>query len=131
MEANQRNRNQIPWEQEIWDRIDTAVHDECKRTKIAAKFLPIHVASPKELTIPSDTVIVGNGRGNQKLSVDEVAINPLLELVVEFKLTVQQVEREAALGTAVTLATRAANLISQAEDIAIFQFLFWITTIYI
>ncbi|MGD1808191.1 encapsulin [Dapis sp. BLCC M126] len=121
METNQRNRNQIPWEQEIWDRIDTAVHDECKRTKIAAKFLPIHVTSSNELTIPSDTVIVSNGRGDQKLSVDEVAINPLLELVVEFKLTVQQVEREAELGTAVTLATRAANLISQAEDIAIFQ----------
>jgi|GEM_PF-1662356 len=121
MDINQRNRNQLPWDEEIWNKLDRAVHDECKRTKIAAKFLPIHVPpSPNQLTIPSDTVIV-DGRGDQKLSVDEVAINPLLELVVEFKLTVQQVEREAELGTAVTLATRAANLISQGEDIAIFQ----------
>lgn len=122
MDMNQRNRNQIPWDEEIWNRIDRAVHDECKRTKIAAKFLPIHVpASPNQLTIPSDTVIVGNENEDRKLSVDEVAITPLLELVVEFKLTVQQVEREAELGTAITLATRAANLISQGEDIAIFQ----------
>lgn len=122
MDLNQRNRNQIPWDEEIWNRIDRAVHDECKRTKIAAKFLPIHVPpSPNQLTIPSDTVIVGNQKEDSKLSIDEVAITPLLELVVEFKLTVQQVEREAELGTAVTLATRAANLISQGEDIAIFQ----------
>lgn len=36
MEANQRNRNQIPWEQEIWDRIDTAVHDECDKRSICS-----------------------------------------------------------------------------------------------
>ncbi len=116
-----RNRNQLPWDEAIWNRIDRAVHDECKRTKVAAKFLPYHHASPNELTIPSDTVILSGEPGEQRLAIDEVAINPLIELVVEFKLTVQQVEREAELGTAVTLATRAANLISQAEDIAIFQ----------
>ena len=122
MDINQRNRNQIPWDEEIWNRIDRAVHDECKRTKIAAKFLPIHVPpSANQLTIPSDTVIVSNEKEDRKLSVDEVAITPLLELVVEFRLTVQQVEREAELGTAITLATRSANLISQGEDIAISQ----------
>jgi uncharacterized linocin/CFP29 family protein len=46
---------------------------------------------------------------------------PLIELWVEFTLTPQQVDREEELMTAVTLATRAANLVSQAEDVALFQ----------
>lgn len=118
-----RNRNNLTWGQEIWDRIDRAVYDECKRTKIAAEFLPLHIPpTPNELTIPSDTVIVDDGKeGDGKLAVNEVATTPIIELVTEFKLTVQQAEREAELGTAITLATRAANLLSQGEDIAIFQ----------
>ena len=33
-------RDNVPgWTQEIWARIDEAVHAECARTKIAAKFL--------------------------------------------------------------------------------------------
>ncbi len=57
----------------------------------------------------------------QTLTVNEATIFPLIELVVEFTLTPQQVEREEELMTAVTLATRAANLLKQAEDITIFQ----------
>ncbi len=111
-------RDKLPWSQEIWDRIDQAVHDECKRTKIASKFLPIHgPVDPGTLTIPSDTVVVEE----QTLAVNEAATTPLIELLVEFTLTPQQVEREEELGTALTLATRAANLLSQAEDVVIFQ----------
>lgn len=112
-------RKELPWNDETWNRIDRAVHDECKRTKIASKFLPLYGSvEAGQLTVPSDTVIVGE---NKKLSVDEADTNRLVELVVEFALTRQQLEREAELGTAVTLATRAANLLSQAEDVIIFQ----------
>ncbi len=127
MDINLRNRNQIPWDEEIWNRIDRAVHDECKRTKIATKFLPIYVPpSPNQLTIPSDTVVLSSGispdrQSDQKLMIDEAATTPIIELVTEFKLTVQQAEREAELGTAVTLATRSANLLAQGQDIVIFQ----------
>ena len=115
----QLRRKELPWDDEIWNRIDRAVHDECQRTKIASKFLPMYgpIASG-ELTIPSDKILLSD---EQKLAVDEADTERLLELVVEFTLTRQQVEREAELGTAVTLATRAANLISQAEDVVIFQ----------
>ena len=115
----QLRRKELPWDDEIWNRIDQAVHDECQRTKIASKFLPIYgpIASG-ELTIPSDRIRVS---AEQKLAVDEADTERLLELVVEFTLTRQQIEREAELGTAVTLATRAANLLSQAEDVVIFQ----------
>jgi uncharacterized linocin/CFP29 family protein len=55
------------------------------------------------------------------LSVDETATTPLVEILADFKLTAQQVDREEELMTAVTLATRAANLLAQAEDVLIFQ----------
>ena len=118
MDLNLR-RKELPWDDEIWDRIDRAVHDECKRTKIACKFLPLHGPDNSgKLTVPSDTIMVDE---SNRLQVPEARTDYLLELVVEFVLTRQQVEREEELGTAVTLATRAANLLSQAFDVAIFQ----------
>ncbi len=52
------NRKQFPWSREIWNRTDQAVHDECKRTKIAAKFLPMYSPiSPLGTTVPSDRVV--------------------------------------------------------------------------
>ena len=55
------------------------------------------------------------------MSVDETLTTPLVEIVADFKLTAQQVDREEELMTAVTLAARAANLLAQAEDVLIFQ----------
>lgn len=120
-------RDKLSWSQEIWNRIDQAVHDECERVKIAAKFLPLYgPVAPDTLTVPSDTIVTTppsetmtmNG---QTLNVNEATVFPIIELLVEFILTPQQVEREEELMTAVTLATRAANLLKQAEDIVIFQ----------
>ncbi|WNZ27792.1 hypothetical protein HJG54_33725 [Leptolyngbya sp. NK1-12] len=113
-----KGRCHVPWSDEIWNRIDRAVHDECKRTRVAAKFLPIVPVNHCQLTVPSDTILVGR---QQKLSVREADTVELIELVAEFCLTRQQVECEDDLMTAVTLATRAANLLSQAEDIVLFQ----------
>lgn len=111
-------REKLPWSQEIWDRIDQAVHAECQRTKIARKIIPLNgPVSPGEVTVPSDTIV----RDGETLAVDEAATTPLIELWVEFTLTLQQVEREEDLGAGETLATRAANLLSQAEDVLIFQ----------
>jgi len=111
-------REKLPWSQEVWNRIDQAVHDECERTKIARKFIPLYgPVAPGELIVISDTVV----RDGQTLTVNEAATIPLIELLVEFTLTLQQVDRESELMTAVTLATRAANLLSQAEDVVIFQ----------
>ena len=111
-------RDKLPWSQEIWNRIDQAAHAECQRAKIARKFLPLYgPVSSCELTMPSDTVL----RDGQTLAVDEAATVPLIELQVEFTLTSQQVECEAELMTAVTLATHAANLLAQAEDVVLFQ----------
>src|SRR5262249_26132210 len=60
-------------------------------------------------------------------TVDEGATTRLNEFWVEFSMTPQQIEQETGdpsemgYSTAVTLATRAANILAQAEDLVIFQ----------
>ncbi len=125
MPRMRNNREKLPWSQEIWNRIDQAVHKECQRTKVARQFLPLYgPVAAGQTTVHSDTVVINgnviNGNG-QSLSVDETATTPLVEILADFILTAQQVDREEELMTAVTLATRAANLIAQAEDVLIFQ----------
>ena len=107
------NREKLPWSQEIWNRIDQAVHDECQRTEIARKFLPLYgPVAAGQTTVHSDIIEV-----NEKtLEVDETRTTALVEISVDFKLTAQQVDREEELMTAVTLATRAANEISGVKD---------------
>ncbi|MGH8604024.1 MAG: encapsulin [Gammaproteobacteria bacterium] len=63
-------REKLPWSQEIWDRIDQAVHAECQRTKIGRRVLPLYgPVSPGEVTVPSDTIV----RDGETLVVNEAA----------------------------------------------------------
>jgi uncharacterized linocin/CFP29 family protein len=105
------------WSPELWNRIDQAVSAEAMRTKVGAKFLQHFEVASDTLTVPAETVKTNEST----LVVDESAVTPLIEIWVEFTLTPQQVEREAELMTAVTLATRAANILSEAEDTLLFQ----------
>ncbi len=109
-------REKLPWSDAVWARIDRAVHDEGKRIWIGRRFLPV-VPMVDALTAPADTI----GSQDGLLAVDEAAVTPLIEIWVEFALTKQQVEREAELCTAVTLATRAANVLAQGEDLLLLQ----------
>jgi uncharacterized linocin/CFP29 family protein len=123
MPRMRNNREKLPWSQEIWNRIDQAVHSECQRTKVARRFLPLYgPVAAGQTTVHSDTVVVnGQSIGVQSIGVDETATTPLVETSADIVLTAQQVDREEELMTAVTLATRAANLLAQAEDVLIFQ----------
>src|SRR3712207_5980888 len=112
---NNNGREKLAWPQELWDRIDQAVHQETMRTEVASKFLPLYGPVGPALTVPSDTV-EANG---SSLGVDESATTSIVELLVEFALTPQQVEREMELKTATTLATRAANLLSRGKDVVL------------
>lgn len=112
-------RNKLPWGQELWDRLDMAVHDEMKRILISRRFVPL-VLMPDALTVPADTVTEGEDQDGY-LEVNEAAVTSLIEIWVEFALTKQQVEGEDKLCTAVTLATRAANKLAQGEDLLIYQ----------
>ena len=94
------NREKVPWSQDLWDRIDMAVHDEMHRILIGRRFIPMVTASPETLTVTADTVIVNPGTAEPLnkglLQVNETAISEMLELWGELSLTKQQVEREAS-----------------------------------
>src|SRR3974377_920748 len=108
-------RERLDWSHDIWTGIDEAVHGEFQRTAGAPKFLPLHGPVADALTVPADVIDLDT------MTVNEVAVTPIVELGVEFGLTRQQVGNEAQLSTAITLATRAANFLSQAEDLTLFQ----------
>jgi uncharacterized linocin/CFP29 family protein len=96
------------------------------RTRAAQKFLSIRPVLPRTTSVPFDSISLPTP-ASPTLSVDEGATTRLNEYWVEFSLTPQQVDHETGdlmeLGhsTAVTLATRAANILAQAEDLVIFQ----------
>jgi uncharacterized linocin/CFP29 family protein len=108
-------REALAWSPELWARLDQAVHTEVDRAGVAGKVLPLYSSMPDATTVPADVI------DPRTMSVRDDAVLPLVELSVEFSLTPQQVEREAELGTAVTLASRASNLIAQAEDLLVLQ----------
>ncbi len=174
-------RERVKWSEEVWERIDRAVHHEYHRTRVAARFLPHHRVHPHVTTVPQDQILSTiNGspfslaatlagapqfllqaqvQPNPPLmpNIDEAATTRLIEIWVEFSLTPQQMEQENtfkaghleepeehgeheheaeqhgtehahhshhkhhAYSTAVTLATRAANILSQAQDSILFQ----------
>jgi uncharacterized linocin/CFP29 family protein len=81
-------RQKLGWSQDIWSRIDQTVHDEYQRIKVAAKFIPMYgPILPGEMIVQFDR---GEIHG-QALSVNETAITPIVEIVADFKLTLQQV----------------------------------------
>jgi uncharacterized linocin/CFP29 family protein len=112
------DRTSIGWTNEIWSSIDKAVADEHKLTAVAAQFLSPPVPdSTMNGTVPADTVTSEDG----VLSVDESENRPIVEIAVQFKLRKSQVDSEATMKTAESLATRAANLRARGEDLLIFQ----------
>jgi uncharacterized linocin/CFP29 family protein len=110
-------RAEALWPEEVWNGIEEAVADESRRIKVAAQILPSFRPMVEARTVPSERL----QRGEAGLFIDEAPVTPLQEIWVEFALTRQQVEREAELATARTLARRAANTLAQAEDAIIFQ----------
>ncbi len=114
----QLGRSNLDWSQDTWDSIDKAVHDEMKRIMVARTFMPIFPTTADAKTVPADTIDTSDP---ETLSVQEGDFISIFEIAVGFALTQQQVNTEGDITTAVTLATRAANLLAQAEDILIFQ----------
>jgi uncharacterized linocin/CFP29 family protein len=119
---NDNGRNQVTqWGPDIWNRIDRAVHDEMARVRVGAKFIPLYGPLPPETrTVPSDRVPDPAGQP-LALGVEEGESTSLVELSVDFRLTQSQVDGEDRLGTAIALATRAANALAGDEDRLIFR----------
>src|SRR5919109_462891 len=113
--------DQIDWTKDPFKSVNDAVAAEASRTAVAMKFLPPYGPLPSDHangTVPADTIIVDNKA--KTISVDSTATRPIIEIMVPFTLKQQQYDEEN-LNTAVTAATRAANLLAQAKDLICFQ----------
>src|SRR2546428_10215391 len=88
--STNNGRDKVHWSQEVWDRIDMAVHEEALRIRVAAKFLPLHLVPPKTMTVPADLVIIPTttprttAGTTQTLTTDEGAATRLIEISDEF-----------------------------------------------
>src|SRR5262249_5977694 len=107
-------REQVDWNDGLWKALDDAVHDEFHRAAVALKFIPFHGQLDNAMTVPADVIDL------DAMTVDEAAVSPLVELGIDFGLSRQQVATEEQNETAITLSTRAANMLALAEDLAIF-----------
>ena len=117
---NNLGHDKIPlWTQDIWDAIGKAVESEHHRTAVAAQFLgPPVLDDTMNGTVAADTVFAGE---DGVLSVDESENRSIVEIAVQFRVREAQVDNEAKMKTAESLATRAANLLARGEDLLIFQ----------
>ena len=115
-------REKLDWSQEIWAEIDKAVHDEAQRVRIAMKYIPICMTTSDALSMPADIIETTNPRGQPiPLIVDEGKTISIFEIQTVFSMTKQQVSRESEVKTAITLATRATNILIQGEDVLMFR----------
>lgn len=112
-------REKLPeWTPAVWARIDEAAVCEIDRASVAAQFLPkVPSLTPSARTVPANRIADAGG----ELSIDQTNVLPLLEESQLFFLSKEQYYDEAAIGTAATLASRAANRLARAMDAAIFQ----------
>ena len=108
-------RESVSWGTDIWGQLDQAVHAEVQRSAVATSCVPLTPAGPTTTTAPADVINL------TAMTIDPSAVLPIVELSLGFSLTQQQVDDEADVHTALTLATRAANFVAQVEDLLIFQ----------
>ena len=106
------------WTPAVWARIDEAAVCEIDRASVAAQFLPkVPSLTPSVRTVPANRI----ADARNELSIDQRNVLPLLEESQLFFLSKEQYYEEEAIGTAATLASRAANRLARAMDAAIFQ----------
>jgi uncharacterized linocin/CFP29 family protein len=105
------------WTPAVWARIDEAAVCEIDRASVAAQFLPkVPSLTPSVRTVPANMIA-----GRDELSIDQTSVLPLLEESQLFFLSKEQYYEEDSIGTAATLASRAANRLARKMDAAIFQ----------
>jgi uncharacterized linocin/CFP29 family protein len=118
------NREKLTvWTEDNWKQIDRTVYDMAMESRVARRFLPI-IPMPDAQTVPADIIDPPSDTPSKSslnfLSINQGTTIPVFKISVGFSLTQQQL-KEIDLSTALTLAARATNLLSQAEDLLIFQ----------
>jgi uncharacterized linocin/CFP29 family protein len=114
------------WAPEVWAEIDKAVMTEVGRLRVAQKVFTA-MQTPNAPNVSADILVQPGQAGGQAgpqpatLMIQEGATQPFMEMSVEFALTQSQVDNEATLHTAQTLARLAARSLALAEDTLFFQ----------
>jgi uncharacterized linocin/CFP29 family protein len=102
------------WNPETWTEIDKAVQTEVGRIRVAQKVFPT-VQMPNAANVSEDVF------DPQTMSIAEGLTQPFVEISIEFPLRQSQVDNEATLRNARTLARMAATTVALAEDLLFFQ----------
>jgi uncharacterized linocin/CFP29 family protein len=117
------------WTEEQWSRVQQVVHDEARRARVAARFLPLYGPfSPDTTTVPRQLVEEkkpGENRttttdAEKLLNITESKTLPLTTVSINLAFTTTQ-QAQPDLNSALTLFARAANIIARTEDAIIFQ----------
>lgn len=111
--ANNLGRDQL-WTPQIWADIDKAVLDEVGAIRVVQKVFNSTTATSSS-NVPADEF------DPDEMRIAEGRTKPFLELSVEFSLSQSQVDNEATLHTARTLAKLAAKSLALAEDTLLLQ----------
>jgi uncharacterized linocin/CFP29 family protein len=97
-----------------WAEIDQAVLAEVGRIRVTQKVFPT-------IQMPTASNVTVDQFNPQTMTINEGQTRPFVEISLEFALTKSQLDNEATLHTARTLALLAAKTVAQAEDEIFFQ----------
>jgi hypothetical protein len=98
-------RDQVPWRPEVWERIDRAVADEVRRTRLATRFLPQRRVSHHITNVEQDVVLQNLNPGSPAFAPPIAALAagatpPTLNIPEGANLTVIQTYAKTALSKA-------------------------------
>jgi uncharacterized linocin/CFP29 family protein len=116
--ANNFGRGTV-WTSQIWSDIDKEVMADVGRVRVAQKIFPAQ-QKPNQDTVQADILTLGETPGDP-LMIKEGVTLPFLEISAKFALTQSQINNEAALRTAQTLAQLSGRKVALAEDLLLFQ----------
>lgn len=116
--ANNFGRGSV-WTSQIWSDIDKEVMADVGRVRVAQKIFPSQ-QKPNQDTVQADILTLGETPGDP-LMIKEGVTLPFLEISAKFALTQSQINSEATLRTAQTLAQLSGRKVALAEDLLLFQ----------
>lgn len=116
--ANNFGRGSV-WTPQIWSDIDKEVMADVGRVRVAQKVFPAQ-QKPNQDNVQADILMLGQTPGDP-LMIKEGVTLPFIEISAKFALTQSQVNSEATLRTAQTLAQLSARKVALAEDLVLFQ----------
>jgi uncharacterized linocin/CFP29 family protein len=108
------------WTPQIWSDIDKAVTADVGRVRVAQKIFPSQ-QKPNQDNVQADILTIGAHSPGEPMMIQEGITLPFLEISAKFALTQSQMNNEANLRTAQTLAQLSARKVALAEDLLFFQ----------